>query len=65
MAMAMPARSDREPEAADVEHQGLGWDNPNMGGKAAKTCHHSGLEGAWTTHPTQWDDGYLKLLARL
>ncbi|GAA5068263.1 catalase/peroxidase HPI [Roseibacterium beibuensis] len=50
-----------EPEAAPVELQGLGWDNPNMGGKASKAVT-SGIEGAWTTNPTVFDDGYLKLL---
>ncbi len=50
-----------EPEAAGVETQGFGWENPHMGGKAANAVT-SGLEGAWTTHPTQWDMGYFKLL---
>ncbi len=50
-----------EPEAADVFMQGFGWDNPNMGGKATNAIT-SGIEGAWTTHPTKFDDGYLKLL---
>ena len=50
-----------EPEGADVETQGLGWINPNLGGKATNEIT-SGLEGAWTTNPTQWDMGYFKLL---
>ncbi|MFO7919424.1 MAG: catalase/peroxidase HPI [Nioella sp.] len=50
-----------EPEAADVETQGLGWLNPNMGGKATNAVT-SGIEGAWTTHPTTWDMGYFDLL---
>ena len=50
-----------EPEAADVDQQGFGWANPNMHGKAANAVT-SGIEGAWTTHPTEFDDGYLKLL---
>jgi len=50
-----------EPEAADVETQGLGWINPNLGGKASNAIT-SGIEGAWTTNPTQWDMGYFKLL---
>ena len=50
-----------EPEAAGVEEQGMGWANPNMGGKAANAVT-SGLEGAWTTHPTQFDMGYFDLL---
>jgi len=50
-----------EPEGADVEAQGLGWLNPNLGGKATNAVT-SGVEGAWTTHPTKWDMGYFKLL---
>lgn len=50
-----------EPEAADVEHQGLGWDNPTMHGKASQAIT-SGIEGAWTTHPTTFDMGYFDLL---
>ncbi|MGD9917516.1 MAG: catalase/peroxidase HPI [Paenirhodobacter sp.] len=50
-----------EPEAADVTAQGLGWANPNMGGKAANAVT-SGLEGAWTTHPTVFDMGFFDLL---
>ncbi len=50
-----------DPEGADVDQQGFGWANPNMGGKAANAVT-SGLEGAWTTNPTVFDDGFLKLL---
>ena len=50
-----------DPEGADVDQQGLGWANPNMGDKAAKAVT-SGIEGAWTTHPTQFDMGYFDLL---
>jgi len=50
-----------EPEAADVEAQGFGWLNPNLGGSANKAIT-SGIEGAWTTHPTKFDDGYLEML---
>ncbi|MDZ7710267.1 MAG: catalase/peroxidase HPI [Roseovarius sp.] len=50
-----------EPEGADVETQGLGWINPNLDGKATNAIT-SGIEGAWTTNPTQWDMGYFKLL---
>ncbi|HML92490.1 catalase/peroxidase HPI [Methyloceanibacter sp.] len=49
------------PEAAGPEMQGLGWNNPHMDGKAANAVT-SGLEGAWTTHPTQFDMGYFDLL---
>ncbi|TVS18037.1 MAG: catalase/peroxidase HPI [Gammaproteobacteria bacterium] len=50
-----------EPEAADVEEQGLGWNNHVSRGVGRGTVT-SGLEGAWTTHPTQWDNGYFHLL---
>jgi catalase-peroxidase len=50
-----------EPEAADVHEQGFGWINPNMHGKAANAIT-SGIEGAWTTNPTQFDMGYFDLL---
>ena len=49
------------PEGADVEEQGLGWMNHTRRGIGRDTVT-SGLEGAWTTHPTQWDNGYFKLL---
>ncbi len=50
-----------EPEAAGIEEQGLGWSNPNGKGVGRDTVS-SGVEGAWTTHPTQWDMGFFKLL---
>ncbi|MBT8044286.1 MAG: catalase/peroxidase HPI, partial [Verrucomicrobiae bacterium] len=50
-----------EPEAADVEEQGLGWINHKTRGVGRDTVT-SGLEGAWTTNPTQFDDGYFDLL---
>ena len=50
-----------EPEAAGIEAQGFGWANPGLDGKATN-AFTSGIEGAWTTHPTQWDMGYFKLL---
>ncbi|WP_422030764.1 catalase/peroxidase HPI [Roseovarius sp.] len=50
-----------EPEGADLEAQGFGWLNPNLGGSANKAIT-SGIEGAWTTNPTVFDDGYLKML---
>lgn len=50
-----------EPEAAEVHEQGFGWHNPTMNGKAANAVT-SGLEGAWTTNPTQFDMGYFELL---
>ena len=50
-----------DPEAAGPEMQGLGWDNPNQDGLASRAVT-SGIEGAWTTHPTQFDMGYFDLL---
>ncbi|MBT2772580.1 catalase/peroxidase HPI [Halomonas sp. ISL-60] len=50
-----------EPEASGVENQGFGWGNPTMGGKASNAVT-SGIEGAWTTNPTQFDMGYFDLL---
>ena len=50
-----------EPEAADVEEQGLGWKNPQKTGKG-RYAITSGLEGAWTTQPTKWDNGYFEML---
>ncbi len=49
------------PEGADVEEQGFGWRNPNGAGNGPDTVT-SGIEGAWTTHPTQWDNGYFEML---
>ena len=50
-----------EPEAAGLEQQGFGWHNPNGKG-VGRDAITSGIEGAWTTHPTKWDNGYLHLL---
>ncbi len=50
-----------DPEAADIEEQGLGWNNHSTRGVGRDTVT-SGIEGAWTTHPTQWDNGYFHLL---
>ncbi|SHI09741.1 catalase/peroxidase HPI [Ferrimonas marina] len=50
-----------EPEAGEVHDQGLGWLNKQQRGIGNQTVT-SGIEGAWTTHPTQWDNGYFKLL---
>jgi catalase-peroxidase len=52
---------DREPEGAPLEEQGLGWKNRLGTGKGGDTIT-SGIEGAWTTNPTQWDMGYFDLL---
>ncbi|MED3648212.1 catalase/peroxidase HPI [Halalkalibacterium halodurans] len=50
-----------EPEAAPIEAQGLGWQNTYGSGKGRDTIT-SGLEGAWTANPTQWDNGFFDLL---
>ena len=50
-----------DPEAEDVEAQGLGWLNKKGRGIGRDTVA-SGIEGAWTTYPTRWDDGYFHLL---
>ncbi|MCA0936847.1 catalase/peroxidase HPI [Vibrio alginolyticus] len=50
-----------EPEAADIEEQGLGWNNHTSRSIGRDTVT-SGIEGAWTTHPTQWDNGFFKML---
>ncbi len=50
-----------EPEGEELEAQGLGWLNKKGPGTGANAVT-SGLEGAWTTHPTQWDNGYFYLL---
>ncbi|WP_264558590.1 catalase/peroxidase HPI [Flavobacterium sp. N2270] len=51
----------KEPEAANVEEQGLGWHNPKGNGNGPDTIT-SGIEGAWTTNPTRWDNEYFYLL---
>jgi catalase-peroxidase len=50
-----------EPEGAGIEEQGLGWKNAFGSGKGVHTIT-SGIEGAWTNHPTQWDNGYFENL---
>lgn len=50
-----------EPEGAELEDQGLGWLNKTTRGIGRDTVT-SGIEGAWTTNPTQWDNGYFELL---
>ncbi|MDQ0303353.1 catalase/peroxidase HPI [Ancylobacter polymorphus] len=49
------------PEAAALEDQGMGWSNPNQNGLASRAVT-SGLEGAWTTHPTKFDMGFFEML---
>ncbi len=50
-----------DPEGAPVEQQGFGWANPTNTGKG-KYAVTSGLEGAWTTEPTKWDNGFFEML---
>ena len=50
-----------EPEGADIEHQGFGWISTHGSGKG-RDAITSGIEGAWTANPTQWDNGYFDLL---
>lgn len=50
-----------DPEGAGIEDQGFGWLNKTKRGVGRDTVS-SGIEGAWTTHPTQWDNGYFQLL---
>jgi catalase-peroxidase len=50
-----------EPEGASLEQMGLGWTSSHGSGKGGDTIT-SGLEGAWTANPTQWDNGYFDLL---
>jgi catalase-peroxidase len=51
------AHVGREPEGAGIEEQGLGWKSTFGSGKGVDTIS-SGLEGAWTTNPIQWDNNY-------
>jgi len=50
-----------EPEGASIEEQGFGWKNAHGSGKGRDTIT-SGIEGAWTANPIQWDNGYFDLL---
>jgi len=50
-----------EPEGADMDEMGFGWISSFGSGKGSDTIT-SGFEGAWTTNPTQWDNGYFDLL---
>ena len=49
------------PAGADMSEAGLGWNNHTSRGVGKDTVT-SGIEGAWTTNPTQWDNGYFELL---
>ncbi len=52
---------EADPEGAELEDQGFGWLNKTKRGIGRDTVS-SGIEGAWTTNPTKWDNGYFKLL---
>ncbi|MFT2092512.1 catalase/peroxidase HPI [Paraglaciecola sp. 2405UD69-4] len=52
---------EADPEGAGIEEQGFGWMNNTKRGIGRNTVT-SGIEGAWTTHPTQWDNGFFKIL---
>jgi catalase-peroxidase len=56
-----PARVGREPEGCPVHHQGLGWNSSHGSGKGKDTIT-SGLEGAWTPTPIQWDNSFFETL---
>ncbi len=56
-----PKHVGPEPEGADVTQQGLGWKSSFKSGKGDDTIS-SGIEGAWTPNPTQWDSGYFDML---
>jgi catalase-peroxidase len=56
-----PVHVGREPEAAPIEQQGLGWKSSFGTGKGGDTIS-SGIEGAWKPNPTTWDMGYLRVL---
>ena len=56
-----PKQVGPEPEAAALEEMGLGWKNSFGSGKGGDTTS-SGIEGAWTQNPTQWDNGYFDIL---
>jgi len=50
-----------EPEGSSIEEQGFGWKNEHGSGLGRDTIT-SGIEGSWTSNPTQWDNGYFDLL---
>ena len=56
-----PAHVGSEPEGAAIELQGLGWMSTHKSGKGVDAIT-SGVEGAWTSKPTEWDMGYFDVL---
>ncbi|MCC9654573.1 catalase/peroxidase HPI [Rhodopirellula halodulae] len=59
--MVNPAEIGAAPEAASMKEMGLGWNNPVGTGNAEYTMTN-GIEGSWTSNPTQWDNEYLQNL---
>ena len=55
------SRLGASPEGADISEAGLGWNNHSTRGVGRDTVT-SGVEGAWTTHPDKWDNGYFAML---
>jgi catalase-peroxidase len=51
----------QSPEGANIEDQGMGWTNAAQGARASLAVT-SGIEGAWKTNPTKWDNGYFEML---
>lgn len=56
-----PSHVGDDPEAALIENQGIGWKSTYGSGKGRDTIS-SGIEGAWTSNPTKWDNGYFEQL---
>lgn len=56
-----PSNVGDDPEAAVMENQGLGWKSSYGSGHGRDTIS-SGIEGAWTANPTQWDNGFFEQL---
>ena len=56
-----PSLVGAEPEGAPIEQMGFGWKNAHSSGVGRDTTT-SGIEGPWTSNPTQWDNGYFNLL---
>lgn len=56
-----PSHVGPDPEAAPIEAQGLGWASTHGSGKG-RDAIGSGVEGAWTPNPTQWDNGFFEML---
>jgi catalase-peroxidase len=55
------AKVGPDPESAPIEEMGFGWKSSHGSGKGRDTMT-SGIEGAWTSNPIQWDNGYFDVL---